>query len=410
MQKHISTLIGVIIIIVIALISFGGVFAYKYFFAQKIDSQLQNDITPINQTTKYKNNEYGFEITFPNSWKNYSVEQRVWEGWIIDAPSEGPDYSGTMLIFKNPKLASENNFQGIPIMVITPDIWKLISEEKVAVSTAPIGPTKIGQNEKYIFATPPRYIGFADDLNSQQINEVYEIVKTFKAIQSTNQTTNNNSVLSVTEIFDTIKNPCDCLVNYTRGNTDSGCDKFFKLSTLRWVNNLTDDSEHLNVLEHLKGLNCPLVNENSDKYNLFFTQNPNNVAHITLNSSGSIMDFNLDSTSTNKIPDIDIISWWMYGSSLVDTTKDINLDGYKDLQILTGNGYGGVNYFYDFYLFNPQTARFDKLVNICNPDFRDFNGNNMVIKSACKSGPSYCSINYKITGYNYSETSNNCEP
>ena len=58
---------------------------------------------------------------------------------------------------------------------------KLISEEKVAVSAAPIGPTKVGENSKYVFATPPRYIGFADSLNTQQTTEIDEIVKTFKA-------------------------------------------------------------------------------------------------------------------------------------------------------------------------------------------------------------------------------------
>ena len=47
--------------------------------------------------------------------------------------------------------------------------------------------------------------------------------------------------------------------------------------------------------------------------------------------------------------------------------------------------------------------KFDKLVNICNPDFRDFNGNNMIIKSACKSGPSYDSTYYKISGMGYEQ-------
>jgi hypothetical protein len=86
-----------------------------------------------------------------------------------------------MLIFKNAKLATENNFQGIPIMIITPDVWQLVSEEKVAVSAAPIGPAKVGENSKYIFATPPRWYGFADSLDQTQVNEILDIVKTFKA-------------------------------------------------------------------------------------------------------------------------------------------------------------------------------------------------------------------------------------
>ncbi|MCX6765166.1 MAG: hypothetical protein NT148_01355, partial [Candidatus Nealsonbacteria bacterium] len=102
---------------------------------------------------KYTNNEYGFNISFPDSWKGYSLEKSSWTGRLIDGDTQ---YTGVQLIFKNQTLASEKNFYGIPIMVITPDVWKLISEEKVAVSAAPIGPAKIGENQKYVFATPPR--------------------------------------------------------------------------------------------------------------------------------------------------------------------------------------------------------------------------------------------------------------
>lgn len=133
---------------------------------------------------KYTNEKYGFELLLPSSWGNYTVtDTNRWEGRIIDGPYEGPDYDGPMIFIKNPKLEKENRFVGIPIMVITPDVWKLISEEKVAVSAAPIGPAKIGENNKYVFATPPRYIGFVDDLNQSQIEEVYNIVKTFKVIK-----------------------------------------------------------------------------------------------------------------------------------------------------------------------------------------------------------------------------------
>lgn len=126
----------------------------------------------------YTNKNYGFSITFTDSWKNYSVVIGSWDGWLIDTKKH---YKGETLIFKNEKLATENNFQGIPMMIITPDVWQLISEEKVAVSAAPIGPAKLGENAKYVFATPPRYIGFADTLTQEQANEILDIVKTFKA-------------------------------------------------------------------------------------------------------------------------------------------------------------------------------------------------------------------------------------
>ena len=39
------------------------------------------------------------------------------------------------------------------------------------------------------------------------------------------------------------------------------------------------------------------------------------------------------------------------------TTDDINFDGYPDVAMLTGLGYGGVNLFYDYYEFDPATER-----------------------------------------------------
>ncbi|MCX6722630.1 MAG: hypothetical protein NT094_01005 [Candidatus Staskawiczbacteria bacterium] len=66
-------------------------------------------------------------------------------------------------------------------MIFTPDVWQLVQEEKIGVSAAPIPPAKIGENEKYIFATPPRWYGFTDDVGFQ---EAVDIVKTFSALNN----------------------------------------------------------------------------------------------------------------------------------------------------------------------------------------------------------------------------------
>jgi hypothetical protein len=65
-------------------------------------------------------------------------------------------------------------------MVFTHDQWNMVSgpNPTVAVSAAPIGPEKIGENAKYVFATPPRWYGFTDAIGFQ---EAVNIVKTFKA-------------------------------------------------------------------------------------------------------------------------------------------------------------------------------------------------------------------------------------
>ncbi|MBX4198621.1 hypothetical protein KW782_04845 [Candidatus Parcubacteria bacterium] len=127
----------------------------------------------------YKNVEYGFEIDFPDSWKGFSVVKNSWEGQKIDSTITQEKYTGPLLVFENPQTNSEHAWQNIPIMVFTADIWKLIIEEKIAVSAAPIAPAKIGENSKYVFATPPRWYGFTD---AEGWQEAVDIVKTFKTL------------------------------------------------------------------------------------------------------------------------------------------------------------------------------------------------------------------------------------
>lgn len=126
----------------------------------------------------YANSDYGFNMTFPDSWKGYSIVVQNWEGHVIDNYSQ--TYSGPEIIIKNPQTTSAQAYQDIPIMVFTKNIWDMVSgpNPTVAVSAAPIGPAKIGENAKYVFATPPRWYGFTDAIG---IDEALSIVKTFKA-------------------------------------------------------------------------------------------------------------------------------------------------------------------------------------------------------------------------------------
>ncbi len=134
---------------------------------------------PLSIGIVYKNSEFGFEITLPATWQGYTMVKQNWQGTAIDG--SGKTYSGDIVVIKNPKTTSQQAYQDIPIMVFTTDMWKLVGDEKtatVAVSAAPIGPAKIGENLKYVFATPPRWYGFADAIDWQ---EAVDAVKTFKA-------------------------------------------------------------------------------------------------------------------------------------------------------------------------------------------------------------------------------------
>jgi len=168
MKKELIIIIFVLLIIALVCIGIG--FFVSSFIVKTVSKELI-----------YKNSEYGFEITLPNSWAGYSIDKtKEWDGIRTDQPviEGGPDFTGPEVIIKNPKTTTTVKYQDIPIMVFTPDVWKLVQGDKVAVSAAPIGPFKIGENAKYVFATPPRWYGFTDDQGWQ---EAVNIVKTFKA-------------------------------------------------------------------------------------------------------------------------------------------------------------------------------------------------------------------------------------
>jgi len=128
----------------------------------------------------YKNTEYGFTMAFPATWKGFIYQKKTWEGRLINKQSNKPDYTGVELLFKNPQTTPTQPWQDIPIMIFTPDVWARVSGNNptIAVSAAPIGPEKISENSKYVFATPPRWYGFTSAIGFQ---EAVDIVKTFKA-------------------------------------------------------------------------------------------------------------------------------------------------------------------------------------------------------------------------------------
>ena len=169
MKKNNVALVAIITVIVIIT----GVY-FLYVRLSPIKVLAPTAETKVIQET-YRNNELGFEIVLPGSWKDYSIVKKSWDGTVIDSGER--KYSGLEIVIKNPKTTSQQLWQDIPIMVFTHDVWNLVSEEKVAVSAAPIGPAKIGDNAKYVFATPPRWYGFTDAIGYE---EAVEIVKTFK--------------------------------------------------------------------------------------------------------------------------------------------------------------------------------------------------------------------------------------
>jgi len=114
----------------------------------------------------YRNAQYDFCFLLPASWKGYTIVTEQWSGQEF---STGQQVHGPQLLIRHPKWTSEHPYQDIPIMVFTPKQWKQVENVDISVSAAPIGPAQLGHNIRYVFALPPRWIGFTDALGQDEL-------------------------------------------------------------------------------------------------------------------------------------------------------------------------------------------------------------------------------------------------
>lgn len=117
-------------------------------------------------TVVYRNTQYGFCFLLPASWQGFSVVADRWRG---EEFSSGATVRGPQLLIRHPKWTSEHPYQDIPIMVFTPKQWEQVESVDLSVSAAPIGPAELGHNGHYVFALPPRWIGFTDALGQDEV-------------------------------------------------------------------------------------------------------------------------------------------------------------------------------------------------------------------------------------------------
>jgi hypothetical protein len=96
-------------------------------------------------------------------------------------------------------------------------------------------------------------------------------------------------------------------------------------------------------------------------------------------------------------------------SEKVIKDQDINFDGHNDLAIFAGIGYMGVNVFYDYYIFDPKSSKFEKdsvLVGIADPEF---NSEEKEITSHYKNGPQWYIDTFQFNGLDYDKISSDRE-
>ncbi len=114
--------------------------------------------TSLSLPIKYTNTEYGFGFSLSEDWKGFSTLEKQWDGWVPDEKAgEVKTEHGPLITIRNPNWTAKNPYEDIPIMVFTLSQWNNLQQEKFYVSAAPIGPSELGRNSKYVFALPARY-------------------------------------------------------------------------------------------------------------------------------------------------------------------------------------------------------------------------------------------------------------
>lgn len=131
--------------------------------------------------TVYKNTEYGFSFSLPESWRGYSVIADEWEGFTPGgsvAVEKGP-----LISIRHPQWTAQNQRQDIPIMIFTQGQWKAMQSRKFHIGAAPVGPRELGSNSSYVFALPARY-NYAFPAGYEEVEEILQ-GNPFKPLENT---------------------------------------------------------------------------------------------------------------------------------------------------------------------------------------------------------------------------------
>ena len=106
---------------------------------------------------EYKNDQYGFIIALPQGWAGYTIVTDKWTGNSTGTEGEQKFTEGPLLSVRHPLWTAAIPRQDIPVMVFTPSQWQDLLADKFHIGAAPIGPSELGRNAKFIFALPARY-------------------------------------------------------------------------------------------------------------------------------------------------------------------------------------------------------------------------------------------------------------
>lgn len=166
----------VVTVAVIALLGLSAVGCTQSGGKDAVPSQVQTQQDtgggqPVSQLV-YRNTDYGFEFTLPTSWQGYQIVPGQWQGLAIaGSGGEVPVATGPMISIRHPAWTAQVPRQDIPIMVFTSAQWQSLQADEFHIGAAPVRPSELGHNSKYVFALPARY-NFAFPPGYEEVEQI----------------------------------------------------------------------------------------------------------------------------------------------------------------------------------------------------------------------------------------------
>lgn len=116
-----------------------------------------NTTSQSTGTVSYSDKIYGFSFSLPQDWRGFTIVNSMWEGSSITGDTSKITQTGPIISLRNPKWTSKVPMQDIPIMIFTISQWNSLQKGEFHIGAAPINPSELGRNNKYVFALPARY-------------------------------------------------------------------------------------------------------------------------------------------------------------------------------------------------------------------------------------------------------------
>jgi len=140
-----------LLVLIAALLIGGGAYVYEK------NKQANQPVMQGTNSISYTNSQYGFSFLLPNSWKGFSIVTSEWGGYTNGPQGDVVAATGPMISIRHPEWTEQTPRQDIPIMIFTIQQWNDLQQGKFHIDAAPIGPSELGRNAKYVFALPARY-------------------------------------------------------------------------------------------------------------------------------------------------------------------------------------------------------------------------------------------------------------